>query len=369
MKALTTLLPLSAVLILFLGNCNDKPRKAPEEDIRTIKERIQVIENKEDKRVDVWIDGKLFTSYIHPASIKKPVLYPVNTSSGVVITRGYPLDPEPWERVDHPHHVGIWLNHGDVNDLDFWNNSDSIPLDQKMHYGTIYHRSVKDTKSGDDQGYLEIRAEWERPDGRVLLDENSEFYFTGREQVRIIDRITTLTARDLDVIFKDSKEGVLAIRVIRELEQPVHETLELLNENLVPVQVIPEDDNRSKGHYVSSEGLEGDAVWGSRARWVKLAADYQGQPIGIVIMDHPENPNHPTHWHARGYGLFAANPFGSKMFTDGRESLNFFLPKGNSVVLKYRIYIYDGTIPDEAEINQIYDAFISTYESGEEDSR
>ncbi len=375
MKTLKVLLPLSVVMILFLGNCtdrsgdNEKSTEQTEAEKTPLKERIRVIDNKDEGRVDVLIDDKLFTSYIHPASIKKPVLYPVYTSSGLAITRGFPLDPKPWERVDHPHHVGIWLNHGDVNDLDFWNNSDSIPSDQKMHYGTIYHRSVKNTISGDDRGYLEIRAEWERPDGRVLLDENSKFYFTGRDGVRIIDRVTTLTARNLDVLFKDSKEGLVAIRLIRELEQPANEILELLNENLVPVEIKPEDDNRSKGHYVSSEGLEGDDVWGSRARWVKLGTELEGNPVGIVIMDHPENPNYPTYWHARGYGLFAANPFGSKMFTDGRESFNFFLPNGKSVVLKYRIYIYDGTVPDETEINQIYEAFVTTYESGVDDSR
>jgi hypothetical protein len=362
MKTLKTLLPL--VMILFLGNCNNKPRNVVEEDQAPKKERIQVIEKEDENRVDVVIDGNLFTSYIHPATIKKPVLWPVYTSSGMAITRGFPLDPKPWERVDHPHHVGIWLNHGDVNDLDFWNNSDSVPPDRRMHYGTIYHQSVKNTKNGNDQGYLEIRAEWRRPDGRTLIDENSKFYFSGRDQVRIIDRVTTLTATDLDVLFKDSKEGVMAIRVIRELEQPTNEILELLNENLEPVKVKPEDDHRSIGHYISSEGLEGDDVWGSRARWVKLGSEYQGKSIGIVIMDHPENPNHPTHWHARGYGLFAANPFGSKMFTDGHETFNFFLSKGESVVLKYRIYLYDGMVPDEEEINKIYDEFVKAYQSG-----
>lgn len=363
MKTFRILLPLSIMMALFLGSCNNKPRNVEEEDQNRERDRIQVIDKEVENRVDILIDGSLFTSYIHPASIKKPVLYPVNTASGIAITRGYPLDPKPWERVDHPHHVGIWLNHGDVNDLDFWNNSDSVPVDQRMHYGTIYHQSVKSTKNGRDQGYLETSAEWKRPDGRTLIHENSKFYFSGQDHVRIIDRVTTLTATDLDVLFKDSKEGVMAIRVIRELEQPASETLELLNENLMPVKVKPEDDQRSAGHYVSSEGLEGDDVWGSRARWVKLGSEYQGKPIGIIIMDHPENPNHPTHWHARGYGLFAANPFGSKMFTDGHETFNFFLSKGLSVTLKYRIYIYDGIVPGDAEINKIYDAFVSTYQS------
>src|SRR3954453_6215217 len=83
--------------------------------------RVDVIRRDADQRVDITVDGKPFTSYIYPTTIKKPVLYPIRTADGVVVTRGFPLDPRPGERVDHPHHVGLWLNHSDVNGLDFWN--------------------------------------------------------------------------------------------------------------------------------------------------------------------------------------------------------------------------------------------------------
>ena len=88
---------------------------------------VEVKVNEAAKRVDVTIDGKPFTSYIWPSTLKKPVLYPLRTAKGTLVTRGFPLDPRQGERVDHPHHVGMWLNHGDVNGLDFWNNSDAIP--------------------------------------------------------------------------------------------------------------------------------------------------------------------------------------------------------------------------------------------------
>ncbi|MBS0000583.1 MAG: PmoA family protein [Cyclobacteriaceae bacterium] len=357
-------LPLYMTLTAACDNNASKNEGAENQDEE---KRIQVIEREDKDRVDVLVDGTLFTSYIYSESIKKPVLFPVNTSSGIPVTRGYPMAPKPWEKVDHPHHIGIWLNHGDVNDLDFWNNSDSVPPNRKMHYGTIFHRSVKKTRDGNEQGYLEVEAEWNRPDNRTLIRENSTFYFSGRNQVRIIDRISTLTASNLNVLFKDSKEGMMGIRVIRELEHPENQPMELLNEDLIPVRVNPEDDSLSSGLYVSSEGLEGDDVWGTRARWVKLASEINGTPVGIVIMDHPDNPNHPTHWHARGYGLFAANPFGSKMFTEGRETMNFFLSQDESVVFKYRIYIYDGPEPDAEDIERNYEEFSSTYLSDEEE--
>src|SRR5436305_3986346 len=101
---------------------------------------VEVKVNEAAKRVDVTIDGKPFTAYIWPSTLKKPVLYPLRTARGTVVTRGFPLDPREGERVDHAHHVGLWLNHGDVNGLDFWNNSDAIPAAQAPKLGTNYHR-------------------------------------------------------------------------------------------------------------------------------------------------------------------------------------------------------------------------------------
>ena len=118
---------------------------------------VDVKVNEAAKRVDVTIDGKPFTSYIWPSTLKKPVLYPLRTREGTLVTRGFPLDPRPGERVDHPHHVGMWLNHGDVNGLDFWNNSDAIPAEQAPKMGTIYHQRIVSAKSGATEGELDGR--------------------------------------------------------------------------------------------------------------------------------------------------------------------------------------------------------------------
>src|SRR3954470_10738447 len=122
--------------------------------------RIQVVPNDAARRVDVTIDGKPFTSYIYPTTLKKPTLFPLRSAAGTVVTRGYPLEPRKGERVDHPHHVGIWLNHGNVNGLDFWNNSDAIKADQASKYGTIVHRRIVEAKGGKDRGNLVIEADW-----------------------------------------------------------------------------------------------------------------------------------------------------------------------------------------------------------------
>ena len=131
---------------------------------------VTVTAHEADRRVDITIGGQPFTSYIWPTTIKKPVLYPLRTAKGVVISRGYPLDPRPGERVDHPHHVGLWFNYGNVDGYDFWNNSDAIEAERQPHMGTVYHRAIRRATSGPE-GVLEIEADWVIPDGTVLLKE------------------------------------------------------------------------------------------------------------------------------------------------------------------------------------------------------
>jgi hypothetical protein len=181
---------------------------------------VDVKVNEAAQRVDITIDGKPFTSYIWPSTLKKPVLYPLRTAKGTLVTRGFPLDPRPGERVDHPHHVGLWLNHGNVNGLDFWNNSDAIKKQDAPKMGTIFHRRIVEAKSGADSGRLVVEMAWMTPDNTQLLKETTTFVFRGGPDARTIDRTTTLTALDQKVTFKDSKEGFLGMRMTRALEQP-----------------------------------------------------------------------------------------------------------------------------------------------------
>jgi hypothetical protein len=310
---------------------------------------VEVKVNEAAKRVDVTIDGKPFTSYIWPTTLKKPVLYPIRTAKGTLITRGFPLDPRKGERVDHPHHVGMWLNHGDVNGLDFWNNSDAIKADQAPKMGTIYHQKIINTKNGADQGELTVETAWMTPDNKPLIKETTQFIFRGGADSRTIDRITTLTALDQKVVFKDSKEAFLGMRMTRALEQPA-EKAEVFTDASGKATPVPVLDNTGvTGKYISSEGKQGDDVWSTRGKWTMLGGSVEGEPVTVAILDHPSNVGYPTHWHARGYGLFAANPLGDKQFNEP-NAFDFTLEPGKSVTFKYRVLILGGpSTPDRIE--------------------
>ena len=304
----------------------------------TAADGVDVKVNEASQRVDVTIDGKPFTSYIWPSTLKKPVLYPIRTAKGTLVTRGFPLDPRPGERVDHPHHVGLWLNHGNVNGLDFWNNSDAIKKEDAPKMGTIFHRRIVEATSGADSGRLVVETAWMTPDNKELLKETTTFVFRGGADARTIDRTTTLTALDQKVTFKDSKEAFLGMRMTRELEQPA-EKPEVFTDASGRATAVPILDNKGvTGKYVSSEGKEGDAVWSTRGKWTLLGGTINGEPVTVAILDHPSNVGYPTHWHARGYGLFAANPLGDKEFNE-LKSFDYVLDAGKSVTFKYRVLI------------------------------
>ena len=341
-------------LLLLITNCSNNSKN-------NIDSRINLILNEEEEKVDVMVDGKLFTSFLYTDALdmlKKPVLYPLISANGVIVTRGYPLNPRPKERTDHPHHVGAWLNYGDVNGLDFWNNSDAIPAERESKMGTIRLRKIKAMESGDDEGKLSVVNDWLDSEGNSILEENTEFIFSSDKGKRTVDRITRLTALQIPVIFNDNKEGMFGIRMARQLEHLIDKPVALSDAHGRKTDVPVIDNTGVTGNYLSSEGVEGVDVWGKRAKWIALSGTIDSNDVTVVIMDEPANIGYPTYWHARGYGLFAANPLGQKVFSDGKEELNLSLKPEESVTFKYRILILDG-ISSKEQLETEYNKYVS----------
>jgi hypothetical protein len=317
---------------------------------------FQIIERPEQKQVDILYNKQLLTAYCYYDSSRKPVLFPVNTVSGVAVTRGYPFRMIPGERTDHPHHTGIWLNYESVNGLDFWNNSTAIPVEKRSQYGTIRHQQVLRKSTSGNTATLVTSSVWVRPDEKVLLNEVTTFQFTVRGSDFIIDRKSTLTATDTTVLFKDVKDGMVAIRVARELELPSKEASSFVDEK-GNVTKVPPSGNEVTGMYYASNGLRGDSVWSSQGPWVMLTGRKEKKDITIGLIDHPSNVGYPTYWHARGYGLFAANPLGRKVFSNGREELNYSIKPGASVTFQYRFVVHERKTLSENDMNRLAAAF------------
>jgi len=362
-------------------------------DARSQSLPISVIADPAHRIVTITADGAPFTTFIYPDTLEKPVLYPIYAPDGQLITRGFPVSPRSGEPVDHPHHLGLWFNYENVNGLDFWNNSYAIAANKKSQYGWIRTDSIlqagtqnpgtaptapgtvsagRTTPSGKPissgtaypshgrnagQGILRYAARWTDQQQNLLLTEHTTYIFSATRTERIIDRYTTLTA-NIDCSFPDAKDGVLGLRVTKELQIPSNTPGEFVDDKGIITKVAAGNTPDINGTYLTSEGKKGDSAWGTRGDWCLLYGKKQQDTLSVAIIDHPANPGYPAYWHARGYGLFAANPLGQKVFSNGRQTLNYRLEKGRSVTFRYRVVIAAGNQSlSTGRIRQLADAF------------
>jgi hypothetical protein len=282
-------------------------------------------------RLEIRIDGNLFTEYRYAPDLVKPILYPVQTPSGLAVNRGYPFVQIQGETQDHPHHQGIFFTYDITNAENFWGSTKTLP--------TIKHKRFLKREAGQKQGVLSAVLDWVGKNGRVLVEENRTMVFYGQANAFVLDFTATLTATDSTVAFQDTKEGMFAIR-----------TADWLRER------------GGTGRYLNSRDQEtAKQCWGVRAEWVRLEGNKDGAPVGIVIFNHPASVNFPTYWHARDYGLFSANPLGQGAFqTENKvaEPQPFRLtlqPKQNAV-FKFLVVVYDGTRTKE-ELNNLHETY------------
>jgi len=317
---------------------------------------VQVVADEAHQRVDITIDGKPFTSYIWPTSLKKPVLYPLITGDGITVTRGYPLEPRPGERVDHPHHAGMWFNYGNVNGYDFWNNSDAIKPEGRSKMGSIFQKKIVSTKNGANQGELVVESVWITGENKEILKDTTRYIFTKRKDRRSIDQITTLEALD-KVVFNDDKEGLLGMRVAHWLESADEKGGIFMDASGKPTKVEAADTAGATGVYLTSEGAKGGAAWGTHGRWCTLTGtNPDSHVVTIAIIDQSKNPGYPTYWHARGYGLFAANPLGRSIFDPKQPAFNYTIEKGNTATFRYRVILFSQAV-DTEQMNREADLF------------
>lgn len=301
---------------------------------------VKLIRQKDQQKIDILVGGKFFTSFLYPDTLEKPVLFPVHAANGTMVTRGFPVIPQPGDPTDHPHHLGIWFNFENVNGLDFWNNSYAISAAKKSHYGWIRTTGTPVIKNGHT-GTLQYEANWTNQQKDVLLKEATTLRFSGSGEQRIIDRETVLTAV-ADVTFKDAKDGMLGFRMAHALQIPELKDKEYKDDKGIVTTIKGKVDSIANGNYLTSEGKQGNDAWGTRGSWCKLYGKMGNDSVTVVIVDHPGNINYPTWWHARGYGLFAANPIGGAIFTKGQLTTDKSLKPGEQLHFRYRIIVQNG---------------------------
>jgi len=319
-------------LLLLLSLCTAGPSLA----------QVKLAQGPE--QIAVEIDGKPFTVvYIAGKDLNRPYLHPLRTASGKIVNRSFPAGQLPGETTDHPHHAGLFYGHGDVNGYNFWaiQNVPTPPSNADATMGRIVLKQVASVKSGKESGSVDVIFNWLKPDGKPLLTETRKMTFYSHPMLRIIDFDFDLAAIE-KVVFRDTKEGTFAMRMATPLEEPP------LKGTAGPART---------GKLINAQGGEREAsVWGKRSEWVDYSGELDGERVGVVMMDHPDNPRHPTYWHSRGYGLHSINPFGvSDFLNDKTQNGSLTIEPGQHVRFRYRVIIHPGRSRERlAELYQDY---------------
>ena len=273
-------------------------------------------------RIDVKIDGQLFTSY-HYEGVPKPALYPVRWIDGTGMTRRFPMEKAlPGESNDHVHHRSVFWGHRHVKGgkygsiHDFWGENSNSGK-----------QVATEVKSGKDNSILAANK-WVSKTGETIATDNRIIRFNGDKSSRIIDYTITIHASEGDIVLMDDKDAGMGFRVPDSMCVSPHGTAKI----------------KAEGYMLNSEGVSGAACWGKSAKWVDYSGLVEGRILGVAMFDHPNNPRHPTSWHARSYGLCTANIFGKRHFEKlkDKDAGNYPLKKDQSLTFRYRLYWHAG---------------------------
>lgn len=264
-----------------------------------------------DGKIEVRVQGQAFSNLYFGPDWPQPFLHPLRAASGLAVTRGYPVEKIEGESQDHIWHHGLWYAHGDINGVDFWRDKGPQVT------GRIVPKRAPRVSGNAVAGEFELSA----PGGKILGSMRQEFRFAARGSLRVVDvRVAILADRGVALKFGDTEEGALGLRMRDEFRE-------------------------DRGALITnSEGLSGTkAVWGKRAAWVDYTTTVGGEKAGITMIDHPGNPKHPAFWHARNYGLCAANPFGERDFMrDKTRDGSLTIPAGETATFRYRVVVHGG---------------------------
>jgi len=227
-------------------------------------------------KIAVEIDAKLFTNFYYGWKTANPFLHPLMTSSGLAVTRAFPVEKIDGESSDHIWHHGLWYSHGDINGVDFWRQTTGDPTqDSKfpLPVGRMIAKAEPKTAVREDSGTLIAELDLMTSDNKSLGTVLESFTFSRQGVNHVVDVQVTLRAdRGVALKMGDTEEGSLGIRFADEFRQDRGATL------------------------LNSDGLvTTEKIWGKRAKWVDYSTTLKGQKVGVAILDHPKNPKYPTY--------------------------------------------------------------------------
>ncbi len=256
----------------------------------------------EHERIDVFIDGSLFTSYRTPSDWKFPYLWPViGPSSGQSITIE--------QGIGHPHHRSLYLACDQVNGANYWQEG--------LERGRIISRGPRVVETGK----------------RVFIEDTCDWVCPGQPSPVVDHRKVIITA---------PTECIRAMVFEFDFEFKVDTTILNSNHALFSAEVVPEVAVQGGGLLTNAEGgKQEEGTFGIPCEWCDYSGNLNGHWEGIRIYQHPSNPGYPWPFFTRDYGFVSPTP----MYWLPEEGVSY--KAHDKVSLKFLIVVHAGDIQEK----------------------
>jgi len=279
--------------------------------------------------IRIEVDGGPFAAYVINEA-NKPYLWPVIGPTGKAMTRAFPMQDlpgEPAAQRDHTHHRGITFGHENLGGTDSWHDRSTFAKEPNgsprvASLGRIAHRDFSLLAIDGDRAVVEEICDHVDPAGKTIVIERRRLTFRANQASRTID---------IDQEFRSSKDAG-TVRVGDNKDAGLY----------VRVPATMAVDSKQGGRIVNSDGQVDKEAWSKPARWCDYHGPAEGEHLGIAILNHPASHRHPTRWHVRTYGLFAANPFAGRGYDPALPDASSTLAPGEVLRLHHRILLHTG---------------------------
>ena len=286
----------------------------------------------EGEYLDLLYDGRKVTRYMYAYDTSSQqrifetykVLHHAFDEDGEKLLTNGPDGEKPYSKgVKYPHHRGIFIGWNKLEfegkSYDTWHMSGGVAQ---------VHQKMLELKADARKASSTALIHWKRGDGKVMVEEKRKtivYRPGGGGTVLLLDFETELKAVNDEVYLNGDPEHA-------------------------GFQYRPHDDVAKgpadvKAKYLfHKDGI--DPKKNKNLPWVAMSYGLNGKRYSVQHLSHPSNPNAEAVYSAyRDYGRFG-------------EFFKHRIPAGQTLKLRYRIWVGEGDMPKRTELERRYQAYI-----------